>query len=803
MVRCTLLLLIAVLFAAPGHAADHPYILWTPKEAAAIRERIATQAWARAEYERMKSLGGFAPQFVRLFDAGVMQNEKAREAEKKYLLSFIGAKIGESRRHTMYLHGLRYDMLYHDLSEEQRGRLEATFRKHIEYQLEHPRHETRLSWLPNMQWPRMLSAHILAASLGDRELMRKLWESPNGIKWYFDEYVADGGLYFEEFGKIKSCVGALLLWSRACDRLGVPKMGYDYVGKGDGTMRNYVASLIWIGYPRVELPSGLHHYPRVTMGDARGAYVHGKNPRFLFQHAVVPGSISEDVPYDDRWAYYGANMNGRDHRGTKVAKLAEKHWFEMLHAKYPDGPFGYFLAQLRHKGEDTYFPTLFWGLEPIEPSEVKPPPAPSRVFDERGFALLRADESPSYWESESPAVSLQFATLYVHYTSDCFSLLGYHAFNRPLYYNRTISRGYNGGPWDFHVRGHCGVVVDNEQAQPIGPVPTRHQFAGPVKFVSATTIEADPAYKGRGEVRSSDQPKVAAKKVYTGTDLTRALFLTDEYLFDVYRVNSDRPRMIHWLVHAIGEAQPAEPKRWKQTSALNETLFSIPEVHVETQQVLDAADEAWSLKTLQTCHGDPAASLMGKAWYERKVGTRVHMLGPGIESGDDAAETRVFYFDSPTVYEPGSPRTPREDEWESFRKTSEVGGVSIAVQRKAKDTTFVALHEPFEHDKPLIKSFERIAQNDDAVAVRIVGEGVDDRVLYAFPQAQKKTVALEGEGESFTFVSHGHVRVGKDAIVVTGDVRSLAVKASGSPKLTVNGKPIDANVSDGVLRWSR
>ena len=32
----------------------------------------------------------------------------------------------------------------------------------------------------------------------------------------FDDYLADGGLYFEEFGKIKSCVGTLLLWCRAC-----------------------------------------------------------------------------------------------------------------------------------------------------------------------------------------------------------------------------------------------------------------------------------------------------------------------------------------------------------------------------------------------------------------------------------------------------------------------------------------------------------------------------------------------------------------------------------------------------------
>jgi hypothetical protein len=585
-------------------------------------------------------------------------------------------------------------------------------------------------------------------------------------------------------------------------------MGFDYRGRrtaanslttdpgtGGATMRSYVESLIWIGYPRMEFPSGLHHYPRVTMGDARGGHIVGEHPRFLFQHAIVPGSITGDIPYAERDEYYGANMNGRDHRNTKLAKLAEKHWFEILHAKYPDGPFGYFLAQMRHRGDAKYVPTLFWGLKPIDPRKVTPPPAPSRVFPERGFAMLRADESLRYWESDSPAVALQFATLYVHYLADCFSLLGYHQFGRPIYYNRSISSGYNGGPWEFHVRGHCGVVVDGLQAQPIGPVPTRHQFAPLVKFVGATTIGAEPVYKGEGEVRSSDQPQVAAKKVYPDTDLTRALFLTNEYLVDVYRVTSDRPRMIHWLVHTPGEAQPAEPAKWKRTTSLNDTLLRIPEVHVASQRMLAAGDKPWKLKTLQTCAIDPSDSIMGKAWYDRKVGVRIHMLG-----GDD---TSAYFFDSPTVYTKGSPRTPREDEWEWYSKRSEVGGVSVAVQRRAEDTTFVALHEPFEQDKPVIDRFERIAVADEGVAVRIVGQGINDRVLYAFDPAEDKALELADEGESFTFCRHGFVRVSRDKVEVVGDIRTMSVKVSGSPKLIVNGKPEKAIIESGVLKYQR
>ena len=95
--------------------------------------------------------------------------------------------------------------------------------------------------------------------------------------------------------------------------------------------------------------------------------------------------------------------------------------------------------------------------------KVTPPPAPSYVARERGFAMLRAEERPEhYWEGESPAVSFQLATYYVHYAHDVFSLLGFYAFNRPIYLNRQISNGYGGScPWTDSTRGHCGVLVDN------------------------------------------------------------------------------------------------------------------------------------------------------------------------------------------------------------------------------------------------------------------------------------------------------------------------------------------------------
>jgi hypothetical protein len=478
-------------------------------------------------------------------------------------------------------------------------------------------------------------------------------------------------------------------------------------------------------------------------------------------------------------------MNGRDHRGAKVEKMAEVNWFEFAHAQWPDAGFDYFLAQMRPPGADRYVPTLFWGLSPIDPAKVKPPPAPSYVAPDRGFALLRAEESPAYWESSAPAVALQFATLYVHYVADCFSLLGYHAFNRPLYVNRAISAGYNGGPYDFHVRSHCGVVVDGQQAQPIGPVPYRQDFQPLMKFVAIHTAPPATPYTGR-EVRSTDQPKVAATQVYPGVELARALMLTREYLFDVFRVSSDQSHLYHWLVHPLGEAFPDAPAKWTGSEELQQTLFNVPEIKIGEARRYDAGNADWSLTTRQTRYGNE--NKLGDAWYDRRIGVRVHMLGePG---------TTVFYYRPPLCYTPGSPRAPPADKAPTDH--DEVGGVSIAVARQASNTVFVAVHEPFEKNAPRLREFARIQQTATAVAVRVVGDTFSDRLLFA---ESDQPVTLTGDGESFTFTGHGFVRVTPDKVEVAGNVKSLHVKVTGSPKLVVNGTERPHKPTNGMIIW--
>ncbi len=827
-------------------AVEHPFILWTRAEAAAIRQRVEKEPWAKKEYEVMLAAanpkgrkgGASGEVFVNLFQITVMGDEKVAEAEKAYLLSFIGSNPESSpgnpratRHMDNYLNVLRYDALFDRLTAEERAKIEATFREHIDFYLHRDTPPsgayTRTSWLPNMQWERPMSAHFEALAMGDEKLLRECIGAPGGWKWYFDEYIADGRFYSEEFGKQYSMNGEMLLFCRGLERAGLDALGYGFTGKGGATMRSYLESIYAVGWPRTELPGGLPHYGKVTMGDARGTHLNGAPP-YAFQHAIVSGFLANGDGGNERFDAH--NMNGRDHKGKLVDKMMTPLWFEMAQQKWPDAHFDYFLAQMRGPADAKYFPTLFFGLDPIDPNAVKPPPAPSYVARERGFAFLRAEESPAFWESSAPAVALQFATYYVHYAHDVFSLLGLHAFNRPIYLNRQISNGYGGGcPWTDSTRGVCGVMVDNLQFQldhadpkqdhphwpnPVGEVPTRSAFTPLVKYVAALAkpvggkVTLDNRQPLAGSTLSLDLRR-EEPEVWPGVGMSRALFLTSEYLFDVLRLTSDQPHRYDWHVHALGLQKPDEA--WKSTADLTlDRLYDMKNralaakladpIEAERYQIKDArklaaSDGAWTATIEQTCAlPDVAQSVLGQAWYDRRIGVRVRMLGePG---------TTVYAGRSPESRQaPGK----EKNKGEKSALPNEVGGTTLLVSRHAPGTVFAALHEPFEKGAPHIETFRRIEQNERGLAVAIAApeSGIDDRILYRFWPDFAEPLTLAGGGESFTFADRVFIRIRAGKVEAEGDLRVMKLKVPGQPKLILNGKETRATITSGVMEFAQ
>jgi hypothetical protein len=325
-------------------------------------------------------------------------------------------------------------------------------------------------------------------------------------------------------------------------------------------------------------------------------------------------------------------------------------------------------------------------------------------------------------------------------------------------------------------------MVDGQEPRTVGEIPLRSHFSPPAKFVAGT-----------------------ARDVYPGVTQTRALVLTREYLFDVYQLTSKTPHVYQWHVHALGQTQVDES--WKPTTELVDKLYDLSNRQVAKRledpiernryqlgdvHRLDAGDQPWSFTAVQTCAlADPAQSVLGRAWYDRKIGVRVSMLG--------GKETRVFEGKSPE-----SRRAPGKEgnKGDHSNLANEVGGVTLMVERRSPATVFVALHEPFKDGQPRVEVLRAIQQTEAGVVVAVVGKpgtGIDDRVLLAFREVADAPVTLAGDGESFTFTDHAYLRIGANKVEASGGLRAARLKVAGRPRLVLNGKEEGAAVEDGCL----
>ncbi len=770
----------------PAVAAEHPFILWTEEEAAALRKKVETEPRAKAAYEKLvENPDRHEGSFANLFRYAVMGDSEAGEPEKKELMRMVRSPFPQGA--AQYINVLRYDQLYGLLTPAERREVEGCFRNYIEqivfrraifdksvfndsrnYSRYDARIYSRSNWLPNITWPWKLSANLMALALADEKLIRRTWAAYGSWQWYFDEYLCDTGFYAEEFGKMGSTPGAMLLYCRGLQRLGLGELGYGYRGKGGATMRGHIESLLHLGYPRVDVGSKRPHYPMVTIGDMRqtGSSQSWNLPSLAFQHSLVRGYTPEGTGGNERWKAHGAwggvvrgNHAQWDGYSGFTPKMQVPFWFEIGQRRWPEAGLAYFLAQMRSPDEDRYYPSLFFGLDPIDPAEVKPPRAPSGVWPDRGLVMLRARQSPAYWESQSPAVCMRLATNYAHNVNDCFALAGFYAMGRPIYLNRQTYRGYAQG-YSRSIQSHCGLVVDGAEPAFTDQTTVRHAFGPLVKFAAARS-----------------------KQVYREVDLTRALFLTREYLLDVSILGSPRPRSYHWLVHAIGLPTEKSPDGWRPIGGMDTLSPWFEEV-----SFLAAHGKNWSVTVVQDCAlKDPKSAALSQSWYAKRIGVRMTMLGGLL---------KIAYVAATPGLEP-APRKPEPG-------PNEIGGVTIVAARRCPQTAFVALHEPFKAASPQIAEFRRIQQNEQGLAVAVVGRpgsGVNDRAMLRYGDDADKPITLAGDGESFTFADHVYVRIGRDTVEVSGHPQAMRIRVKGRPKLVVNGEGRKSTVADGLLTF--
>ncbi len=212
---------------------EHPFMLWTADDIAAMKQRVETEPWAKKELKKLlASNDRYGDELRLMFKYAVLGDAKARETMKKELLRITRSPhpLGAS----LEFHVLYYDLLYNELSKEERDRVAGTFRTYITYAIKpggaydervfnnernYARYDgeggryTRTNWLPNIIFPYKQSANLMALALRDERLIRDTWAIHGSYKWYIAEYLGDLGFYSEELSKMGCTPGALLLYT--------------------------------------------------------------------------------------------------------------------------------------------------------------------------------------------------------------------------------------------------------------------------------------------------------------------------------------------------------------------------------------------------------------------------------------------------------------------------------------------------------------------------------------------------------------------------------------------------------------
>lgn len=710
-------------------APQHPYLLWTGEDLQAMRERVGKDPAYKARAEAPlvnQTWRNLGVSFHNLYRAAVLGDESAAAAELAALRPFIGSSpsvaapepaqggIGYGGRHFDNTEAaLRYDVLYDRLTPEERKGAEDTFRVYIEHQLRDTKAYTRTSWLPNMQWPRPLAAHYMAAALGDKVSIEKLCRGPAGWFWYFDEYVSDGRFYNEEFGKQYSMNGPMLMFCLALRNLGLDEWGFGYTGKGGATMRAYIGSYFDVLLPGIDVGTERLHFGFFTSGDQRHGSPHRAFPTVLIR-GQFGGEQRPAFELNAQRLWTGNRMNGQSiaYRGGNpnmaVSKMAFPLWMEIAHKVWPeDARFRWALAQLTPAGAAEYMPTPYFLFDPVKQAGAAPA-APSGAWPERGFALLRADESPAHWTSPAPAVGLRFANSYVHEVNDAFAIANFHAFNRMLLANGQTCDDYASNDPDFSQRilSHNAVMVD-----------LRNPDKGP------QTANLKPRFA------STPEAKFVAIRgpLAAGVDQTRALLLTREYLIDVSRLAAGQPHRYTWLAHPLGRPQGLAGF----VSYPDMTTRLTPEPKTDPKKYggatfadsrrLDADEKPWAVTMLQDAGPDAAKEPVPAAWWQAGIGVRISMAG--------AAGTEVMVGKRPQYRVTASRKVDGKYQDVTDAESEAYGASTIAAERTAPTTTFVVLYEPFCDGKPAGLELKLLGDTPQGVAVQVSGPGWTDRMV--------------------------------------------------------------------------
>ena len=713
-------------------------LFMTDEKRSEIRELVRTQDWARESYEALKKAArgkkpgsgdGFAAAFLYALEGDPVDALTAQN----WLMSVRG-KPGMHRRYlddadfwkggqTMQMSEIHYatdpklyvafDWAYNGMSEEARQAIYQGLLDEARF---------RMKWLdtwrytPNLEFKPLYMAAFGGLALQDPDALRFLLGRVERHGSYFsmiDRILIDGQVWDEAptypiCHTDLWCMGVMSFYGQ----LATGEDWFSARGPGGGSPKGLMDYYIDTAYPIETDAAGTRTIRVVTFGD--GATHRGGDLYLVDQAEREKEHVYRLNCHEALIACYRAAGRNPAYAG----------FISMIPGYKPD----------------------LWNNPPL-PGAGSPafPPAPSKLWPTFGLAMLRSIETPDYWtDPKAIAVCQLMSRGYGHDHADKFGItlhgagrLLYPDFNAIQYENNTIG-------WTRNTLCHSTLMVDEEDTAD-APFAVRHAFTPEVKFL-ATSADA----------------------VFDGVAQTRALWLTDRYLLDLFAASSKYPRVYDYLLHSMGKPQPV-------TRGFRKRVTASPKFWALDNQRGLVTDRPWQL---DFAVGDEAAGTNAAAVKRPDSMVRVTMAEePGTTAVCGTWGSKLGERISAPMDELGM----------------------LVVHRPAvRDTVFAAAHEPYvEGARPEVSAVTVMARSDDAMVVRVDGADFTDYAAVEWrPREGDEPVAVGAGAGQFGFRNYAWLRIRADGTAVSrGQWAYLRVRANGLR--TLNGRP--ARVESGRL----
>jgi hypothetical protein len=714
--------------------AKHPNLLLNQNEIDQVKLKIIEQPWAARLLERTKTKAEKEESALDAALAYVLTGEtkyadmarrrllrEAREQLPKYEKLDVKAEPEWGRWTWWGNIAWAYDLTYGTFSAQERDDVEKWLRAGGRMIIEQ---EKVLTTTPNLVFCQHWRVGMIGYCLGDTEL----------IEWG----LRDPGLHGPSRGGFYPVMDTMIRDEHFWGEAPIYALHYDV----HGMFALAEAALRYDG-------TDLYKYVSPKSGASLKKIVDG------YLRTAFPLEGSGKV----RLATFGDGSTGCTISGRLDDTFLDENFMaviEVAYKRFHDQGYAWLLsldpnreAYIR-RGRPTFSYVALTHGDPL-PKDPQPPVAPSGIYPNMGFAVIRSDESPRYWSAGGLAAVVRLGTSVGHGHNDFFSLI-LHGKGRLLYPDVNViqyePRWLN---WTAEGIAHSTLLIDNDSPSP-GTQVMRSDFAPEVKFF---------AVEGSAFERSTQE---------------RAVLMTDSYLVDVFRAadTEGRERTFDWVVHGLGRLYPGNPAAYRPSVDL------VPHYGWIDRERSRAFDGTWQADWVQSRAGilerDGQAS-------ESETGVRVTVLG--------AARTRVYVGEGPLVDGPPHHRLDGHPE---------PSCPVLLVRRKASNATFAAVHEPYS-DHPTIQNVTLIRETAEGIGMKVDAEKFSDRLLVGFGSAAGTITLGSPDGEAFRFAGYGFVRRVGQSIVARGKFAGfrLRVENNGAVALLVNGKKEPAAVRDGFL----